>query len=45
LANAANVTPFAVSRQISQWQRERALVKRRRKILLLSPERLFLRVL
>ena len=45
LANAANVTPFAVSRLISQWQRERALVKRRRKILLLSPERLFLRVM
>jgi CRP-like cAMP-binding protein len=44
LANAANVTPFAVSRLISQWQRDRALVKRRGKVLLLSPERLFLRV-
>jgi CRP/FNR family transcriptional regulator, nitrogen oxide reductase regulator len=44
LANAANVTPFAVSRLISQWQRDRALVKRRGKVLLLSPERLFLRM-
>jgi CRP-like cAMP-binding protein len=44
LANAANVTPFAVSRMISQWQRDRALVKRRGKVLLLSPERLFLRL-
>ncbi len=43
LANAANVTPFAVSRLISQWQRDRALAKRRGKVLLLSPERLFLR--
>jgi CRP-like cAMP-binding protein len=44
LANAANVTPFAVSRLISQWQRDRALAKHRGKVLLLSPERLFLRV-
>jgi CRP-like cAMP-binding protein len=44
LANAANVTPFAVSRLITEWQRDRALVKRRGKVLLLSPERLFLRV-
>ena len=44
LANAANVTPFAVSRMITQWQRDRALEKRRGKVLLLSPERLFLRV-
>ena len=29
LANAANVTPFAVSRLITQWQRDRTLVKRR----------------
>jgi CRP-like cAMP-binding protein len=40
LANASNVTPFTVSRLISQWQRDRVLVKRRGKILLLSPERL-----
>ena len=44
LANAANVTPFAVSRLITEWQRDRALVKRRGRVLLLSPERLFLRV-
>jgi CRP-like cAMP-binding protein len=42
LANAAKVTPFTVSRLISQWQRDRVLVKRRGKVLLLSPARLFL---
>jgi CRP-like cAMP-binding protein len=41
LANFANVTPFTASRLISEWQRSRALVKRRGKILLASPERLF----
>jgi CRP-like cAMP-binding protein len=40
LANAANVTPFTASRLISAWQRNRALVKRRGNVLLLSPERL-----
>jgi CRP-like cAMP-binding protein len=45
LANAANVTSFTVSRLISQWQRDRFLVKRRGKILLLSPERLFLHMM
>ncbi len=44
LANAANVTPFTASRLISQWQRDRVLVKRRGKVLLLSPGRLFLRI-
>jgi CRP-like cAMP-binding protein len=44
LANAANVTAFTASRLMSVWQRDRALVKRRGKILLLSPERMFLRV-
>jgi CRP-like cAMP-binding protein len=43
LANAATVTPFTASRLISEWQRNRALVKRRGNILLVSPERLFLR--
>ncbi len=42
LANAANVTPFTASRLKSKWQRDRALVKRRGKVLLRSPERLFL---
>lgn len=41
LASAANVTPFTVSRLFSQWQRERVLVRRRGKILLVSPERMF----
>jgi CRP-like cAMP-binding protein len=45
LANAANITPFTTSRLMSQWQRERALVKRRGKILLRSPERLLLRTM
>jgi CRP-like cAMP-binding protein len=44
LANAANVTTFTVSRLLSQWKRDRALVKRRGKVLLLSPERLIFRV-
>jgi CRP/FNR family transcriptional regulator, nitrogen oxide reductase regulator len=43
LANAANITPFTASRLMSKWQGDRALVKRRGKILLRSPERLFLR--
>jgi CRP/FNR family transcriptional regulator, nitrogen oxide reductase regulator len=43
LANAANIAPFTASRLMSKWQRDRALVKRRGKILLRSPERLFLR--
>jgi CRP-like cAMP-binding protein len=45
IANAANVTPFTTSRLISEWQRSGALVKRRGKVLLRSPERLFLRTL
>ncbi len=40
LANAANVTPFTASRMISKWHRNRALVKRRGNVLLVSPERL-----
>jgi len=43
LANAANVTVFTASRLLSEWQRNGALVKSRGKILLRSPERLFLR--
>ncbi len=43
LANAANITPFTASRLMSKWQRDRALVKRRGKVLLRLPERLFLR--
>jgi CRP-like cAMP-binding protein len=43
LASASNVTPFTASRLMGAWQRDRALVKRRGKVLLVSPERLFLR--
>jgi CRP-like cAMP-binding protein len=42
LAQAANVTLFTASRQISDWSRRKALKKKRGKILLRSPERLFL---
>jgi CRP-like cAMP-binding protein len=42
LAQAANVTHFTASRLISQWQRQGVLVKTRGKILLRSPEKLFL---
>jgi len=44
LASAANITPFTASRLLSEWQTSRAVVKRRGKILLQSPERLLLRV-
>jgi len=42
LAGAANVTPFTASRLMKEWQNNRAIVKRRGKILLCSPERLIL---
>ncbi len=41
LANAANVTPFTASRLLSAWQRQGVLTKKRGKVLLRSPERLF----
>jgi len=44
LASAANITPFTASRLVSEWQVNRAVVKRRGKILLRSPERLFLSI-
>jgi len=40
LAGATNLTPFTVSRLLSEWQRDQAVRKRRGKILLKSPERL-----
>jgi len=43
LAGAANVTPFTASRLLSEWQGNSAVVKRRGKILLRIPEKLFLR--
>jgi CRP/FNR family transcriptional regulator, nitrogen oxide reductase regulator len=42
LAGAANVTPFTASRLLSEWQKNHAVIKRRGKIILRSPERLFL---
>jgi CRP-like cAMP-binding protein len=42
LAGAANVTPFTASRLLSKWQSNGAVLKRRGKVLLRSPERLFL---
>jgi CRP-like cAMP-binding protein len=40
LASAANITPFTASRFLSEWQRNRAVLKRRGKILLCSREKL-----
>jgi len=42
LASAANITQFTASRLLSEWQRNRAVLKRRGKILLCSPEKLLL---
>jgi CRP-like cAMP-binding protein len=44
LANSANITPYTTSRIISEWQRTGAIRKNRGKILVRSPERLFLHV-
>jgi CRP-like cAMP-binding protein len=44
LASAANITPFTASRLLSEWQRNRALAKRRGKIILRSPELLSFRI-
>jgi CRP-like cAMP-binding protein len=44
LASAANITPFTASRLLSEWQTNRAVIKRRGKILLRSPEQLLQRV-
>lgn len=44
LANAANITPYTTSRILSEWQRMGAIRKRRGRIVVRSPERLFLRV-
>ena len=40
LASASNISPFSVSRLLSEWERKHALEKRRGKILLRSLERL-----
>ena len=44
LASAANITPFTASRLLSEWQRSRAIVKHRGKIVVRAKERLFLQV-
>ena len=44
LANAANITLYTASRILSAWQRTDATRKQRRKIVVRSTERLFLRV-
>ena len=43
LANAGNITPYTTSRLIGEWRRTGAIRKRRGKILLRSPKKLFLR--
>ena len=44
LANSANITPYTTSRMVSEWQRSGAIRKHRGKIIIRSPERLFLRI-
>jgi len=43
LADAANITRFTTSRLLSEWRHHGVLAKRRSKVVLCSPERLFLR--
>jgi len=40
LANAAHITSFTASRLLNEWQRSRAVVKRRGRVVLVAPERL-----
>jgi CRP/FNR family transcriptional regulator, nitrogen oxide reductase regulator len=40
LASAAHITSFTASRLLNQWQRHRAVIKRRGKVVLLAPEQL-----
>jgi CRP-like cAMP-binding protein len=44
LANSANITAYTASRMISSWERDGVIRKKRGKILVRSPKRLFLRV-
>ncbi len=43
LANSANITPYTASRMISKWEREGVIRKKRGKLLVRSPGKLFLR--
>jgi CRP/FNR family transcriptional regulator, nitrogen oxide reductase regulator len=45
LACSANITPYTTSRLISKWNKSGAIRKRRGKILLSAPEKLFLRLI
>ncbi len=40
LANAAHITSFTASRLLNEWQRHRAVIKRRGKVVVLAPEQL-----
>jgi CRP-like cAMP-binding protein len=40
LANAAHITPFTASRLLSEWHRQRAVIKRRGRVVLVSPDQL-----
>jgi CRP-like cAMP-binding protein len=44
LANAAQITSYTTSRVMSSWQKNRAVMKRRGKVVLRSPERLLIRL-
>jgi CRP-like cAMP-binding protein len=41
LANAANITLYTASRLLNEWQRRQAVIKRRGRVILLSPRQLF----
>ena len=43
LASSANITPYTANRMISNWERDGVIRKKRGKILLQFPEKLFLR--
>jgi CRP-like cAMP-binding protein len=45
LASAAHITPYTTSRLMSDWQKRRAVSKRRGKVVLRAPDRLLLRIL
>jgi CRP/FNR family transcriptional regulator, nitrogen oxide reductase regulator len=43
LASSANITPYTASRMVSNWERDGVIGKKRGKILIRFPEKLFLR--
>jgi CRP/FNR family transcriptional regulator, nitrogen oxide reductase regulator len=44
LASAAHITSFTASRLLNEWQRDRAIIKRRGKVLLRAPAQLLPRI-